>query len=430
MRKTENNTSGLKRLVGALVLSFTAIATQAAAQNGGTPGAPAEPGLPGYAIGGHGCVTECGSPTVFGGGNGGVERVVRGEGARYEYVIIGPTGQSEAVRRAIEEAGGHVSRSSTLGGLGQTTNIATFPSGAARERARELIAQLAPDSSLALHHLYGFAQSRRSPRVYAPLLIGDEAPGRCRLAQPITIGMIDGPVNINHPALTGALITYESLVSGNGAPSANHGTAVAALLVGEDPDGALSGFARGARLHAIAVFAEREGSEETTVERIVQAIDRLVESDVHLINMSLSGPENPALDRALAAAAARGVVLVGASGNDRRPHVAWPAASDYVIAVTAVDAARRRFRMANTGEQIEFAAPGVDVYAARSRGGAYVSGTSFAAPIVTALAARHMAHGARSNEAVRAQLRAQVETLGPGQRNTEFGWGLVKASGC
>ena len=139
----------------------------------------------------------------------------------------------------------------------------------------------------------------------------------------------------------------------------SHGTAVAALMVGEDASGALAGFARGARLFAISVFAERDDEEQASVDRIAMAIDRLVGHGVQLINMSLAGPENAALGRAVSAAAGRGVVLVAASGNERRSHVAWPAAAPEVIAVTAVDAARRRFRLANTGVEIEFAAPGV-----------------------------------------------------------------------
>ena len=357
------------------------------------------------------------------------QRVQTASGGNYEYVVVGPQGESEAVRRAIQEAGGTVLRSTTLGALGDLTIFSTFSNRAAYERALELIAQYAPDSSLAPQHLYGFAADR-SPRLYAPNLIGDAAPGRCRLSAQVTIGMIDGPVNPAHPALQGANVTYETLVPGTLVPSADHGTAVAALLVGEDETGALAGFARGARLYAISVFSERNEREGASVERVAEAIDRLVAQGVKLINLSLAGPENAALARAVSAAAARGAVMIAASGNDRRPHVAWPAAAPEVIAVTAVDAARRRFFLANTGAELEFAAPGVDIYAARERGAGYMSGTSFAAPIVTALAARQMAHGARSTEAIRQALRRGAESLGPGQRNTDFGWGLVRANGC
>ena len=356
-------------------------------------------------------------------------RVRTGEGGRYEWVIIGPTGQADAMRAAIEGAGGIIARTDSLDALRQTTVIATFPNDAAREAAQRALARLAPGAALSPHHLYFFAQARQ-PRIYAPMLIGEAAPGNCRLARPVTIGMIDGPVNTQHPALRGVDVTYETLSGSNREPDADHGTAVAVLMVGEDPSGLLAGFARGARLHAISVFSNSDEGEETTVEAIAAAIDRLAGQGVRLINLSLAGPENPALGNAVAAAAARGVVMVGASGNERRPFVAWPAAAPGVIAVTAVDAQRRRFRQANTGEDIEFAAPGVDVYAARARGAGYVSGTSFAAPIVTALAARHMARGATSANAIRSVLRQGVESLGAGTRNAEFGFGLVRSGGC
>lgn len=361
-------------------------------------------------------------------------RVQRSAGGRYEWIVIGPIDEAEAVRAAILGARGMIVRRRVLPGLGEVSIIATFPSEADRLNAQEEIARTAPNSSLAAHHIFHFAQTRslfRAPRLYAPALIGEESPGRCRVGGRVAIGMIDGPVNPNHPALAGADVTYETLVTSGRIPAANHGTAVAALMVGEDESGALAGFARGARLHAVSVFSNTDEGEETDVERIAQGIDRLVGRGVRLINLSIAGPENASLGRAIHAAAARGVVMVAASGNDQRPQVAWPAAAPEVIAVTAIDAARHRFRLANTGSALEFSAPGVDVYAAQGRrGGGYVTGTSFAAPIVTALAARLMAQGAGSADAVRAGLRARVEPLGAGPRNADFGWGLVRAPGC
>lgn len=122
--------------------------------------------------------------------------------------------------------------------------------------------------------------------------------------------------------------------------------------------------------------------------------------------------------------------MVGAAGNDGVAQVAWPAEAPEVIAVTAVDALRRRYRLANTGGAIAIAAPGVDGYVARARGGGYGSGTSFAAPIVTALLAREMARGTASPAAVRAHRRGPALALGRAGRTVEFGWGLAQAGGC
>jgi hypothetical protein len=358
----------------------------------------------------------------------GFQTVLRGPGAVIENVLVGPSDERDIAAAIVQGVGGQILRTSPLPTLGLYSLIAAFPSDSARARAIDALAVQTPGTGLSLHWAYTFAQA--APRIYAPGLIGDAAPGRCRLAQPVRIGMIDGPVNTSHPVLTGATVRYQSLVSGRRVPRADHGTGVAALMVGEDATGILSGFARGAQLHAVSVFWLTDSGEETSVELIVQAIDRLVGQGVQVINMSFAGPDSAALRRALQAAAARGVVMVGAAGNQRARQIAHPAAAPEVIAVTAIDAGRRRFRLANVGAETEFSAPGVDVYAARERGGGYVSGTSFAAPIVTALIARDLARGTQGAGALRTRLQARVEPLGTGGRNAEFGWGLVRAVGC
>jgi subtilisin family serine protease len=98
--------------------------------------------------------------------------------------------------------------------------------------------------------------------------------------------------------------------------------------------------------------------------------------------------------------------------------------------VTAVDAAGRLYRQANYGRHIEFAAPGVDLYVAWGNGGSYRSGTSFAAPVVTAVLARQAARGGLSLDGARSFLRARVRDLGPGGRDDRYGFGLVQSGGC
>lgn len=346
-----------------------------------------------------------------------------------ESVLTGPPGEEAAARAAVEDAGGQVIRRSEQAALGQVTLIAVFPGEAGRDRALARLARTAPATGMSMNWTYTHSQAG-APRLYAPALIGDAGPGRCRLAAPLRIGMIDGPLNPRHPALRAARIQYTTLLDGAAPSPADHGTAVAALLVGEDPAGILSGFARGAELHAVAVFSRQDARDESSVERIVQALDLLVGRGVQLINISIAGPRSPAMQRAITAAAARGVVMVAASGNDGLQQVAYPAEAPEVIAVTAVDAVKRRYRLANFGSEIEFSAPGVDVYTALASGSGYGSGTSFAAPIVTALIARAMARGLGGDRVLRAQLRAGAEALGDGRRNPEFGYGLVRASGC
>jgi len=391
---------------------------------GETPGDdPTNPETPAGAEGGHGgsepAIRHVADP---------FNRYARVRFNAPEYIVSGPIAQFDASRAALTVGGATLLRYRDLPALGLRIAIYDFNGSLNQVTAQAVLDANAPDSHVGLHNLYALAQGR--PRVYAASMVGISDPGTCTLGRRLTIGLIDGPVDAGHPALAGATVTSESvLYPDDRAPTASHGTAVAALMVGVDPEGVLGGLARGANLHAISAFSRSGSNTDADVERIAAAIDRLLARNVRLINMSFAGPENPVMEEVLTLAAARGAVMIAAAGNDGRERAAYPAAHPDVIAVTAVDAAFRRYRAANFGDHIEFAAPGVDLYVADGQGGSYASGTSYAAPIVTALAARLGAGGGLSVAALRERMRSSAVDLGPSGFDAEYGWGLVRG-GC
>jgi subtilisin family serine protease len=105
--------------------------------------------------------------------------------------------------------------------------------------------------------------------------------------------------------------------------------------------------------------------------------------------MSFAGPRDPSIERALKAAAEKGVILIAAAGNagPKSPPL-YPAADVNVIAVSASDYADKPFAMANRGKHIAVAAPGVDVLVPSPKGGYQLTtGTSVAAAHVSGVAA-------------------------------------------
>lgn len=121
-----------------------------------------------------------------------------------------------------------------------------------------------------------------------------------------------------------------------------------------------------------------------------------------VINISLVGPANRTLARAVGALRARGIALVAAVGNDGPAAPAqYPASYPGVIAVTGVDRNNRALREAGRATHLDFAAPGADLAAALpGKGYTEVRGTSFAAPFV---AARLAANGTAAGLAAEAQ---------------------------
>jgi subtilisin family serine protease len=241
-------------------------------------------------------------------------------------------------------------------------------------------------------------------------------PGRGALR----IGLVDSGVGESHPAL-GSTDIRSWGCAGAQVPDA-HGTAVASLLV--------AGSGAGATLYAADIYCGRPAGGAAT--GFAEAMAWLARERVGVINLSLVGPHNALLQRAVRALAARGHVLVAAVGNDgpAAPPL-FPAAYPEVIAVTAVDGRGRALPEAGRGPHVEFAALGNGLRAARAREGwTEVRGTSFAAPTVARLAARHAPEPAAGNgERVRALLAARARDLGRKGRDEVYGLGLLGDDG-
>jgi hypothetical protein len=444
MRRWSNPRTGMTRrvihrspLLVAFLIAAMCLAAQGQAQTprGGTPGrAPVvtTPSVPATTPAPRptGPATTVTTPARDRDPSGPPLRIVASEvqtfNGRTEYIAIGPEAEAASTAQALQSAGATLVRRRAYPGLGRVGQIFVLPFTLSPERAGRLVAAAAPGTRFDAHGLYRFAEG--GPRLYAErMVLGSE---RCRAPPSRTIGIIDGPLNLTHPALAAARVDVISVVPpGSAAVATDHGTAVAALLVGADARGVYSGFAPVARLVAVDAFTGSGRRERTNVDMIGAALDVLVRSGVRLINMSLAGAPNAALGEVLTAAGQQGVVMIGAAGNDGGG-VAWPAAAPEVIAVTAVDAAMVPYGRANRGPEIEFSAPGVDLWVARRGSGGYASGTSYAAPIVTALAAQLGAGAALAAPDLRRVLRSSVRDLGAGGRDHETGWGLVQGSGC
>jgi subtilisin family serine protease len=144
-----------------------------------------------------------------------------------------------------------------------------------------------------------------------------------------------------------------------------HGTGMAGAIASHRR---LLGTAPGARLLAIRAFTTQAASSQSTTFNILKGLDHAVNNGVRIVNMSFAGPRDPTIERALAAAYDRGVVLIAAAGNagPKSPPL-FPAADKHVIAVTATDIDDKLFTGANRGNYIAVAAPGVDIGAGPGR---------------------------------------------------------------
>jgi hypothetical protein len=291
---------------------------------------------------------------------------------RSQVLAVSPSDGSLAIARALHFT---VLRQDRLEALGLTATTLQAPDGMDTVTALATLRRADASGDYDFAHIYNpSGDTSASATSNSPNAMQSDA----------RIGMIDGGVEKRHAALSSASVITQGFAGKPDAPGSAHGTAIASLLVGRDGD--FSGYLPGATLYAGDVFGG--APDGGSAAQIARALNWMAQNNIAVTNISLAGPPNALLAAAVKAFVGSGHLLVAAVGNDgpaAPPN--YPAAYPGVIAVTSVDAGGRIQLDASRGGR--FAARGVDVRAASlPRGYANVTGTSYAAPAITARFAR------------------------------------------
>lgn len=313
----------------------------------------------------------------------------------------------------------------------------SIPARTTVEEARQSLRNAFPGIVADANHLYEPSQAAaaapaatalRNGSLARAMLNWPQVPDSC--GRGVKLGMIDGAVDMTHPAFAGRAVEFKSFTDPKKAVgAASHGTAVAALLVGAPADKGFGGILPGAKLYAANMFEEDAGKTSGSALALVKALDWMVTEKVNVVNLSIAGADNTLLKLAIEKARRTGLALIASVGNDASDEPAYPAAFDGVVGVTAINDQRLIYEKANRGDYVDLAAPGVRVWTAVPGGGKYQSGTSFAAPFISALVALDAAKGQSvEKNAVLARYGAKAIDLGPPGRDKIFGFGLVNAA--
>ena len=291
---------------------------------------------------------------------------------RGRLVAIDPT---RADLAKVRKAGFGIVASERDPILASSVIVLSIPAGMTTPAAMVSIRRAAPKMAVEFDHVYEPAGGPLAATTVALVASSAAAASSGRAL----IGMVDGGV-AESPALGSATIDQKGFA---GPPQATgHGTAIASLIVGSD------GKFRGAAPDAALLVADVYGGNPAagSALAIVKAMSWITAQRPSVINVSLVGPRNRLVERAVAAALARGIKVVAAIGNDgpAAPPL-YPASQAGVIAVTGVDATNRALAEAGQPSHLDYSAPGADMAAALpGKGYANVRGTSFAAPFVSA----------------------------------------------
>lgn len=235
-----------------------------------------------------------------------------------------------------------------------------------------------------------------------------------------------------------------------------HGTHVASVIAEATNNG--SGASGLAHLSAIMPVKVLDDEGFGSNSGIAEGIDYVVNfrqggvNPVKVINLSLGGTtRSQAMEAAINRAVAAGITVVASAGNDNQSPVDFPAGFSNVIAVGSVDGRKLKAPYSSFGADLDVMAPGGDIrrddnadgrpdgilqqtfdpaLAALGRYDAFayyfVTGTSQAAPQVSALAALLSRQGIKDPRAIQAIIEKTAEDLGDPGRDDRFGHGLIR----
>jgi subtilisin family serine protease len=206
----------------------------------------------------------------------------------------------------------------------------------------------------------------------------------------VKVAVLDTGVDLDHPDLAPNLLPGFNFISPGSQPwdDNQHGTHVAGIIAAANNEIGMVGVAPEAKIIPVKVLDRSgNGSLVDVAKGIRWAVD---EGGADMICMSLGSPNAvQEVRKAIQYALSKRVVCFVAAGNaGLTKEVYYPANYPETIAIGSIDENLSRSHFSNTGDNLDFMAPGGKILSTvPDNWYAVLSGTSMAAPFATGVAA-------------------------------------------
>ncbi|WP_136388256.1 S8 family serine peptidase [Deinococcus sp. KSM4-11] len=248
----------------------------------------------------------------------------------------------------------------------------------------------------------------------------------------VTVATIDTGIDLNHPLLQGRIDTANSwdFIGNDAVPQEEnsggkygHGTAVAGVILQIAPNAKIQAYR--------ALKPDGSGA----MSNVIAAITKASTNGARVINLSLGSTTNSlALNTAVAAALAKGILVVNSSGNAGTEGVVYPGAAlgtlqfpltSGLISVGSVTLDLKKSSFSQYAKNLSMTAPGELILTTFPDARLVkASGTSFAAPAVSGALALALSTGATS-ASVAANVKATASANLDPTFNPELGAGTL-----
>ncbi len=318
----------------------------------------------------------------------------------------------------------------------------TYLVTAAEEKMATLLSALASRPEVRYAERNGIACAGLTPTdpdysnpylVYAPQLLNAPAAWDVTTGTvTVTVAVVDSGVSLSHPEFAGRILPGYDFVNGDSDPSDDngHGTHVAGIIAAAMNNGlGTTGLAPNVAILPVKVLS---AAKSGTWANVAQGIRYAADNGARVINLSLGGttPSTAVLD-AIRYAQSKGALVVAAAGNNGSSAPFYPAYYEEVVAVSATDEHDEYWSISNYGSWVDVAAPGSSIWstywtATNPNGFGFMSGTSMAAPHVSALAALIWSvNGSLSPAQVRDIIQSTAVDKGAAGFDPYYGWGRI-----
>ena len=236
------------------------------------------------------------------------------------------------------------------------------------------------------------------------------------------VAVVDTGVDSDHPFLEDRVIPTKINTSSSGIRNKSeddhgHGTRVAGIIADSTLDNVY-----------IRPYKVMDKYGNGTVITVAAGINCAVKDGVDVINISIGFEEDSEILRsAIRNAEENDIVVVGAAGNDASETIYYPASYNPVLKVTAITKENIFANFSSYGNNVDIAAPGVDIITT-NMGGGYITvkGTSFASPFVAAAAAAiNSVIPNVSAEDIREIIRSAAVEVNEYEAEKKFGSGIL-----
>lgn len=254
------------------------------------------------------------------------------------------------------------------------------------------------------------------------------------MGENVNVAILDTGIDYTHQNLKNSIKGGINFTSSNKLDFIDrngHGTFVAGIIAGEKNENGIGGIAPKCNLYSVKILSDNcKGS----IDNLSKGIDWCIENNINIISMSLSYPiYNKQVHEIIKKAYDNNIILIAAAGNNKKTKIDFPARHDEVIGVTSINKNKKLSKFSNTGNNINFCAPGDNIISTYLNNSYTVmSGTSMSVPHMTGIIALIQSKSLKANgkllnfkELMEVLLKNSID-LGDSGYDKKYGYGLFK----